>query len=71
MKPQELSEVKTQVMDKGTNTNQINITTHKNGNLVEVIISSDVEVQVMKNPSALTMNQQKIVINKPMQAYEE
>jgi hypothetical protein len=46
--------VKIKVVEKGTNTDPIDITTQKYPNSVEVRISSDVEIQMMENPSILT-----------------
>jgi hypothetical protein len=56
-------------VEKGTNTDLINITTHKDANLVEVRISLDVEVQTMEMPSVLTNINS--MINKATQLYEE
>jgi hypothetical protein len=56
-------------MEKGTNTDPINITTQKYANPVEIRISSNVEVQMMENPSVLT--NKNLVINKATQVYEE
>ena len=56
-------------MDKGTNTDLINITTHKDANSVEVRIYLGIEVQTMENPSALTNI--RSTINKATRAYEE
>jgi hypothetical protein len=47
-------DVKIQTMEKGTNTNPIDITNPKDANPVEVGISSDVEVQTMEIPSIST-----------------
>ena len=41
-------DVKIQIVEKGTNTNPINITTQKDANLVEVRISLDVGAQTME-----------------------
>jgi hypothetical protein len=47
MELEKFSDIKIQVMEKGTNTDPINITTQKYANLVEVRMSSNVEVQRM------------------------
>jgi hypothetical protein len=69
MELEKSSDIKIQVMEKGTNTDPINITTQEDANPVEVRISSDVEVQTMENPSVLT--NRNSMINKATQVYEE
>jgi hypothetical protein len=59
IKPMELeksSDVKIQVVEKGTNTDPINITTQKDANLVEVRIFLDVEHKQWKFQVSLPIN---------------
>ena len=65
----QLLNIKTQSMNKGTNTNLANTTTPKDANPIEIRISLDIEVQTMGNPSPLT--NRNLVINKVIEAYEE
>jgi hypothetical protein len=62
-------DIKVQAMEKGTNTDPINITNKKDANPMEVRISSDVEVQTMENPSVST--NKNSMINRVTQVYEE
>jgi hypothetical protein len=63
------SNVKIHVVEKGTNTNPINITTQEDVNRVEVKLSSYVEIQTMENPSLLIIR--NLGINKATQICKE
>jgi hypothetical protein len=60
---------KIQVVEKGTNTDPINITTQEDANSIEVRHFLDVEVQTMEIPSVLT--NRNSVINKATPVHEE
>jgi hypothetical protein len=63
------SDVKIQVVEKGTNTDPINITTQEGAKSVEVRTTSDVEVQMVEIPSVLT--NRNSMINKATPVHEE